>query len=387
MSLASALESAAAALPKAEAVIRPANGDPRRVLDGLDGDAAREVLAWLVEHDASAGEELLASWIEDERGAALLAEVDPAPFSKAARKVLRRARHRLRSRGVEVSEPTAEVTATLPELEDSLGGAFLSFPDPSGAQMALRVEPRAGGGARILHAVFDFERGVLEFRAHDANRSQGRRLLRELGQSGQSGQGGFAAISPEAWAALLVRAAEAQPEDRPLPMAYAESRARWDATAEIPAAQGGADDGDDADGAAIRRGVEWVQEGRLGPWPPRRAELEAAGERVRQALQSRLLVDDNQRRRQVDSVLGDAADERYAGEAAERTAQRFDTAAFVLAASGTAEDAAVCVACARAFRSTPPRDNPVARALLGRSLEPLMREWQEEEAASLLVRP
>lgn len=383
MSLASALESAAAALPKAEAVIRPANGDPRRVLDGLDDDAAGEVLAWLVEHDPSAGEELLASWIEDERGAALLAEVDPAPFSKAARKVLRRARHRLRSRGVEVSEPTAEVTATLPELEDSLGGAFLSFPDPSGAQMALRVEARPGGGARILHAVFDFERGVLEFRAHDANRSQGRRLLRELGQSGQ---GGFAAIRPEAWAALLARAAEAQPDDRPLPMAYAESRARWDASAEIPAPAAGEAEAE-GDGAALRRAVEWVQEGRLGPWPPRRAELEAAGERVRQALQSRLLVDDNQRRRQVDSVLGDAADERYAGDAAERTAQRLDTAAFVLTASGNPEDAAVCVACAAAFRGTPPRDNPVARALLGRSLEPLMREWQEEEAASLLVRP
>ncbi len=386
MSLASALESAAAALPNAEDVIRPANGDARRVLEGLDRDAAREVLAWLVEHDASAGEELVASWIEDERGAALLAEVDPAPFSKPARKVLRRARHRLRSRGVEVAEPTAEVTATLPELEDSLGGAFLSFPDPSGAQMALRVEARPGGGARILHAVFDFERGVLEFRAHDANRSQGRRLLRELGQSGQGGQGGFAAISPEVWAALLARASDAQPEDRPLPMAYVESRSRWDAGAEIPTVAETGDDGD-RDGAALRRGVEWVQEGRIGPWPPSRAELEAAGERVRQALQSRLLVDDAQRRRQVDSVLGDTADERYAGAAAERTAQRFDSAGFVLAASGVAEDAAVCAACARAFREGPPRDNPVARALLGRSLEPLMREWQEEEAASLLVRP
>ena len=170
MSLASALESAAAALPQAEAVIRPANGDPLRVLEGLETDAAREVLAWLLEHDAAAGEELLAAWADDARGAPLVAEIDPARFSKSARKALRRAHHRLRSRGAEIVESTREVVAKLPEIEDSLGGAFLSFPDPSGAQMALRVEPRPGGGTRILHAVFDSERGVLEFRSHDASR-------------------------------------------------------------------------------------------------------------------------------------------------------------------------------------------------------------------------
>lgn len=385
MSLASALESAAAALPQAEDVIRPANGDPLRVLEGLDAAVARQVLAWLLENDAGAGEELISTWIEHDRGAALLAEVDPAPFSKAARKVLRRARHRLRSRGVEVVEKPTEVVAKLPDLEDSLGGAFLSFPDPSGAQMALRVEAKAGGGTRILHAVFDFERGVLEFRAHDANRSQGRRLLRELSQSGQSGQAGFAPISPETWAAILARASEAQPEDRPLPMGYAESRGRWplDVTPLKTPEAGDAE----ANARALREAVEWVQDGRIGPWPPPRAALEIAGERVRQALQSRLLVDDAQRRRQVDSVLADAADERYAAPAGERTADRFTTAAFVLSESGKDEDARVCAACAQAFRDLPPRENVVARALLGRSLEPLMREWKEEEAASLLVRP
>ena len=385
MSLASALELAATALPHAEEVIRPANGDPLRVLEGLDADAAREVLAWLLENDPPAGEELLSTWVDDERGVALLVEVDPAPFSKDARKVLRRARHRLRSRGVEIAEKAREIVATLPEMEDTLGGAYLSFPDPSGAQMALRVEARAGGGARILQAVFDFERGLLEFRSHDANRSQGRKLLRELSQAGP---GGFAAISAEAWATLLSRASEAQPEDRPLPMAYVESRARYatEPEAALPGAE--ASSGASApDAGLLRQAVEWVQEGRIGPWPPSRASLESAGERVRQALQSRLLVDDAQRRRQVDSVLGDAAEERYAEAAGERTAVRFDSAAFILSEGGKQDDAMVCGACSMAFRELPPRENSVACALLARSLEPLMREWKEEEAASLLVRP
>ena len=38
-------------------------------------------------------------------------------------------------------------------------------------------------------------------------------------------------------------------------------------------------------------------------------------------------------------------------------------------------------------REQPPRDNPVARALLDRALRPLLEALREEEASSPLVRP
>src|SRR5499426_1562760 len=57
-----ALERAASALPRAADAIRPANGDPGQLARGLAPADATAVLAWLLEHEPSAGMELALAW-------------------------------------------------------------------------------------------------------------------------------------------------------------------------------------------------------------------------------------------------------------------------------------------------------------------------------------
>ena len=388
MSLARALEAAASALPEYEDAIRPANGDPERLLAALPSTATTAVLAWLLEHHPDDGEELALAWADLEAGAEPLRGLEEGKLGKAGRKALRRAQHRLRSRGVELGRaPVVARVATLPKLDDEIDVALVSPPDPSGAQLVVVVESSPSGGTRIFQGAVDLERGVLEFRVLQANRSQARRLLRDL-----DANAALAAteVPRESVAALLARAAEAQPADRALPQAFGEWRSRVARAPEGASTPGAlARAGIDAapTPSLLREVAEAVAAGVYGPWPPEFEALHAVAEKVRDTAKSRLLVDDQQRRAQVDAAIGDALETRYAPPAAERTAARFEEFAYTAWKRGRAEEAQRCIAAARAFREQAARDNPVARALLERALRPLLDALREEEASSPLVRP
>ena len=97
VSLAPALERAASALPADDAErIRPANGDPHRLLSELDAPGATRLLEWLLHNEPEAADELADAWAEEEAGVAVLVAVDGEGLPKPARKTLRRLRHRLR---------------------------------------------------------------------------------------------------------------------------------------------------------------------------------------------------------------------------------------------------------------------------------------------------
>ena len=109
-----ALERAATALPADSDDIRRANGDPTQLQRELRPEAATRVLQWLLENEPVCGGRLANAWTEEP-------DLDPAPLlgvvedrlPKAAKKALRRAQHRLRSRGVAVAQKDAErVVAT-----------------------------------------------------------------------------------------------------------------------------------------------------------------------------------------------------------------------------------------------------------------------------------
>ena len=102
MSLATALERAAEALPSEADVIRPANGDPVRLLAGLSPESAVRVLVSLLRDDVDAAEELLGAWLEEPAGVAALLAVSEEGLPKPARKLVRRAQHFLKSQGLKV---------------------------------------------------------------------------------------------------------------------------------------------------------------------------------------------------------------------------------------------------------------------------------------------
>jgi hypothetical protein len=388
VSLADALEAAAEALPKLAEAIRPANGDPSRLLDLLAPADAGRVLCLLLEREPDAGEELALAWAEDPRGADPLRGVDEASLAKQGRKALRRAFHRLRSRGIEIAgDAPRAVVAELPKLADEIAGGLMSPPDPSGAQLAVVVEPNPAGGARVYQAVFDLGQGILEFHAWNATRSQARKLLRDLARNARLA---CAEAPRDAIAAVLARAAESQPLERPLPHSFSEWRSR---VAKPP--DGAGTPGDlaraalaaEPDRAQLREVAGRVEAGDIGPWPPAPDVLRALAEKVRKMAESSLLVNEPQRRAQVDAVIGDAVESLYAGAGGELAARRFEEHAYGAWKRGQEAEALASIAAARGFRERAPSDNPVARALVMRALAPFLEALRAEQASSLLARP
>jgi hypothetical protein len=389
VSLATALEQAAEALPALAEVIRPANGDPQRLLDGLPREGAARVLAWLLEREPDAAEELLGEWLEQERGLEAVLAVEEAALPKAGRKLLRRARHLLASKGVKLEQPApAPVVAHLPPVADELSAALVTAPDPYGACAAYLVESHPSGGARLFEIAFAEGRGILGVEVYAAGRSKVRAFLRELASSR-----GLAAVEAPADAlrALLARAAAAQPAERPLPAGWLEWQSHL---CEVPpdtptpgefASQALGEPGEPLD---LEAALSMVREGRVGPWPDRDV-LESIAKRIQEAVESPLIVSGPRRREQAEALIQEGAREAFGGAGGERVAALFRHAAFVFQCRGDADAARACLAAAAAFGKRPVAENPLAAALFERPLRPLLErlEREEGEAPSLLVKP
>jgi hypothetical protein len=392
VSLAAALERAAEALPREADAIRPANGDPGRLLASLAGPAAPRVLAWLLAHEPDAGSELIDAWLAAEGGAEPVLAVDEASLPKPARKILRRARHQLKSQGVAVAEARpAPTVAHLPSVEDELSAAAVTAPDPMGACVAYLVEPHPSGGARLFEIAFAEGSGILSVEVYAAGRSKVRAFLREV-----TGRRGLPAVDapPIAVRALLRRVAEAQPADKPLPAGWLEWQGRLgEVTPGTPTpgefacqALGEPDEPLDLEPA-----LALVREGRLGPWPARDV-LERTARRIQEAAASPLIVAGGRRREQFEALIREGAAEAFGGEGAARVAALLRHAAFVLQGRGDEGAARACLAAAVAFLRRPVAENPVAQLLFARPLEPFLERLEQQERdqaeqSSLIVRP
>lgn len=271
MSLPESLERAATELPDLADDIRPANGDPHRLLDELAADAAGRLLTWLLDQASADAEELVDAWGERDEGVAILLATTGEGVAKKGRKVLRRAHHRLRSQGVSVAAAAAAPTEkrTVVSGGDRWQAAHVSAPDFRGARMGYLVDSHPSSGARLFEIRFDEGRGLLDFKVYNAGRSKVRGFLKSLTEN--SGRRLFE-VDRDALRALVWRAARAQPVDRPLPTAFVEYRGRLfpdelekQATpGELAAKALSAAALDDAMPAITER----VRKGELGPWPP-----------------------------------------------------------------------------------------------------------------------
>ncbi len=389
-----ALERAAAALTGDAEAIRPANGDPIRLLELLEPDAAGRVLAWLLANEPAEAAELADAWAEDaERGVPPLLAISEQGLPKAGRKVLRRLHHQLRSRGIALPEPEKEaVVAKLPPVEERLDEALLSPIDPRGSRAAFLVTSHPSGGVRMFELVLDELRGVLETRVYNAGRSQVRRFVKSFRQ-----RDSLSAVPtpPDSVRALVRRIADGQPGDRPLPRSFVEWRAQLaeppegtPTPGELALAELGAVE---PEPAQLRRAAELVRGREVGPWPPDAERLHGLAEQIGEAARGQVIVAGAQRREQMDRVLERGLDELFAEPVGARTAQRFEESAYCLWKRGSEEDARVCLAAARAFRDTSPAENPVAKAMIEVVLAPVLAKLDEEirqdEEKSQLVQP
>lgn len=386
MSLAHALEEAAQALPALADAIRPANGDPTRLRATLAPAEATQVLAWLLEARPEAGEELAEAWAEDPEGAETLAGISEASLSKPGRKALRRLRHRLRSRGVELPEESRTPrVATLPDLDDRIAGARVSPLDPSGARIVYLVEPHPQGGARLFEVVLDDARGLLGFDVYGAPRRKARAFLREL-----EGRPRFPVVEveEEAARALVARAVASHPKDRPLPRGFAEWRSHLtpeDEKTPPPGAHAAETLGSGTGAGRVEAVEALVREGRVGPWPPSEEVLRGLFERVRESRDSKLVVSGAARQERLADLLDEAVDEVYDEAGARIAAHRLRETAYVLGRTGDPEAARDCLAAAEAFEAREGGHRALARVMLetalGPALEALERESSQAEDA------
>lgn len=397
MSLPDALERAASALPSEADGIRPANGDPVQLLATLDVAGATRLLDWLLRNETDAADELAAAWSDQETGAAPLLAIDPSDLPKVGRKLLKRALHRLRSRGVSIEpkQVAAPVVARLPKLEESVDQAFLSGLDPRGGRMLLLVENNPGGGLRLFQVVADELRGIVECEVFSAGRSRIRNFLDDLKRRVNMRE-----VESEAVRALIARASSQHPVDRPLPRSFSEWRSHLTAKAMGPApgelAREALAAGDDAASPGlVAKAADLIRTNALGPWPPDTPQLVEIAERLKEQAEGRIIVSGAARQEQVDGLLAEAAAEVFSETVGEAMARRFEECAFMLWKGEREEEARACLAAATVFRQTAPSENEIARALLEIWLAPLLRELREspsadpnpDEEPSLLVTP
>ncbi len=272
MSLPESLERAATELADLADQIRPANGDPHRLLEELGAADAGQLLTWILSEEPADAAELVDAWGEDDAGVAILLAISDEGIAKAGRKLLRKVRHRLRSQGVEVvgKETAANVKRSVLAAPDRWQAAHISSPDFRGARMGYLVDSHPAGGARLFEIRFEQGRGILDFKIYNAGRAKVRGFLRSL--TAGSGQRLFE-VERDALRALIWRASQAQPNDRPLPTSFVEWRTRlFSDELEKECTPGDLARkalGSGDLGASLEDLVEEVKRGSLGPWPPK----------------------------------------------------------------------------------------------------------------------
>ena len=376
-----ALERAAAALAGDAEVIRPANGDPVRLLDVLDAQAAVRVLSWLLDHEPADGGELADAWSEaGEPGIQAVLQVDESERAKPGRKALRKTRHRLRSRGIEVQAPESArpVIATLPNVEADLDLALVSPLDPRGARAVYLVESHPSGGARMFELLLDEDRGILECRVYNMGRSKVRRFVRDFTQ-----QDRFSAVEApsEAVRALVARVAATHPPERPPPRGFSEWKSHVSNAPEAAVTPGGLARealGEATDPVKVRQAGDLVRKGAVGPWPPDPAVLAGLAEKLSALKEGTIVLSADQRRAQAEEIIEESLADVFDDVFCERTAVRFDEMAYVLWKNDREEDARICLAAAGAFRAGGVEENPVARAMLDVVVAPVLEKVSEE---------
>ncbi len=378
-----ALERAASALPDLADAIRPANGDPGQLTDALDAESAGRVLAWLLEHEPASGGELALFWADELEDAGPLLALDPNAYPKPARKALRRALHRLRSRGVDVpTAATPKTVAKLAPMDEAIDEARVTGLDPSGARILYLAKDRAGGGVRIFQAVIEASRGVLELEVFEAGRARARRFLRD---TEKREAWPAAALPPVTARALIAEAAANQSRERSAPRAFVEFRSRLcDAPPDTPTpAQLVRDElGDDAVAGdeALARVAGWFEGGTVGPWPPARERVDGLIERLQEIAKSVVVASGAAREEQVESVVTDSLAEIFGEDERDRVARCLDETAYVWWKTGREADARTALAGATGFRTIAPEANPAARKMIEVLLRPAIENAIAGEA-------
>ncbi|MHA7838533.1 MAG: hypothetical protein ACX98W_13845 [bacterium] len=391
MSLPESLERAASELPDLADRIRPANGDPHRLLEELETAQASSLLAWILRFEPEIAEELITAWGESETGAAILLRQSEDGLPKASRKQLRRAHHRLRSQGVEIESAAADSPEPVRRVvgsEDRWQAAYVSAPDFRGARIGYLVDSHPAGGARLFEIRFDEERGIRDLKVYNAGRSKVRGFLRSL-TAGRDQH--LFEVDGTALRALIRRASLAQPVDRPLPTAFVEWRGRLfpesleheatpGAQARVALAEpSGLQAAEPPSGSAepLAAVLGEVGAGRLGPWPPATTWVTEWMEKGREAVGD---LEGDSRSAAIEAWLEEASAVLAEEGSPAPIARHLEEMAWLRWQSGSPESAREMIAVADALSNDGDAWHRIARARVESIFAPFLADLAEAPA-------
>ena len=375
MSLPETLERAASQMAKLGDQIRPANGDPHRLLEELGSKEAGQLLAWILTEEPDAAEELVSAWGENDAGVQVLLAVPDDGIGKAGRKLLRKARHRLRSQGLAIQAATIPAPQKRAAVvsQDRWQAAHVSTADFRGARMGYLVDSHPNGGARLFEIRFDEGRGILDFKIYNAGRSKVRGFLRSL--TAGSGQRLFE-VDRDALRAIVWRAGLVQPSDRPLPTGYIEWRSRLFASSDLEKQPTPGDLARSALGEAdaptsLELLVDEVKQGRLGPWPPPTAWV---GERMETGRESVEGLDGEALAAKVESWIDEVTNSLLAETNGALIARHLDELAWVRWQSEKEDEARQLLAVSSAIGTDAKAETALTRARVESLFAPFLKE-------------
>jgi hypothetical protein len=320
-------------------------------------------------------------------GAESLSRAESRASSKEARKVLRRAIHQLRSRGVEVRLVRPEGGGRLPAVPVDEGEAFVGPFDADGNRIVL-LGVLGRTGMRLFQVLISDERGVVRVEMREGRRSAVRGTIKELRARGQ---GAIVPVSPTAARELLARALvlgmhgendgmmaleaelSREPGEGKTPGEIVRERLQVGPIAGAVAA------------AELRRRVE---RGDVIPWIFRGEAVEKAVGELDRVEESPLVLAESQKQGLRGEARGQAARLLFDEASRKRLAQRLEETAYLLDARADEEGARAALRVAEEVRSASnPLHVPFLEMLFEFSIELARSRIQEEQKGKLILPP
>jgi len=320
----------------------------------------------------------------DERAVALLQAIVGASDRESAKRA-KRALHQLRARGITVDDAEPRGAFSL-EIEPDIAGDSLGYitgVDGLGGRILWMLIPNSTGGYGLLEAVIDDVHGIRKAEVLKTTRGDFRQHMTRLRENPAVL---LAKAAPAAVAGIL-REAEALNESSAteIPSGYAEFCSGTAAPLFETTGEGVGDlpeppAGEDARREALRDAVELLGAPYFSNWAILGDAAENAATAVRAAETSEVLVDEDQRKQQVDQAVAGVADSFDDLERA-RFKSRLHQMARVLAASGNSTDAARARVAGDGFETVTDlyADHPFARAIIQRGVMAAYQHLRQHE--------
>ncbi|MBI2372259.1 MAG: hypothetical protein HYV08_18855 [Deltaproteobacteria bacterium] len=319
----------------------------------------------------------------------LAEQAEDKDLLKAAKRHL----YRLRQKGVAVAEPQRpEPPPVWQPPRPREAQALVTGYDGRGDRMVWLTQPRLPQGLSLFQAVLSEAAGIVDFTAGETTQKGFREYLAELKLDPH-----FPIVrSDPAWVRHLLQEAEPRTVSagRPLPQEYLDAKVVLgsEPASSEPPIYAALRAGELAERPELLdRADALFEQPEVRGWFLAEEELRQHLSSLKQAQESRIVLNRYQQEGRLEGILQEAAQGLFGGARGQTYQRRLEEMAWVLLRGGKREPAETALAAAQALtRSGPPAHrHPFLYALVKRSIGRLMAEEREkaEEEPSLLVKP